>query len=388
MNHLLLRLRPHGTGKVRDESALAAVRRGTREARPCGHSESVATVSRSIIVQGILIAASSLAFGDGAADGKKFTPEAAAALNAAEARECLKHDSRLHFSNLANLQPEVAAIIATHKHGVDLPALQNINPQTAAALATATSHLSMNGLVRLDDQSAAALSGCKAHLEVEGLQDLTSVPLASRLAMQGKVELPNIKGLHRDVLQGFCVAPCDLYLHGIVALQQPAAEVLKHHQGVLDIDNLQNPPPDVLVCILGNQGPLGLGSITSLGDPTPPEVLRALEQHPGSLCLNGLKDLTRSQAEAISKRKHRTDLWGVANLTPEVAKALVNCDSIITLTGVVQLQPEIVKTLLQHKPDPGTGFVFSTALHGNLLSQDAKAFDGHVGLHFGNEYSP
>jgi hypothetical protein len=194
--------------------------------------------------------------------------------------------------------------------------------------------------------------------------------------------------LQRNVLEAFCTAPCDLYLQGLVHLQAHDAEALRHHQGVLDIDGLVNPPADVLALIVCNQGPIGLGAIVDLGDPAPKPVLDALIRCQGSLCLNGLQTLELEEAHAIRDRSSRTDLDGLQALDLKTAIALRDCKSVVSLMGVKILDPDVVKVLLQRDRDRGPGLVFSASLPGNLQPHEAKAVEDHPGLSFGNEYGP
>jgi|688.fasta_scaffold218790_2 hypothetical protein len=355
------------------------------------HSRDVHAIERiscSTLVQRIMIAMSALACGQGDVAGDKFDHQAAAALNVDQAQECLKHESMLHFPNLAILQPDVAEILATHEHGLDFPALKNLQRQTAAALALCESRLALNSLAHLDDATAAALSRCKAHLELEGLQALTSVPLATKLATQGVVQLPNITDLTGEVIKGFCEVPCHLYLPGIETLDAEAAKAFEGHSGVLDIESLQNAPPEVLIGVLSNKGHLGLGSVTTLGDPAPKELLDALTDHHESVCLNGLANLTPGEAAAIRNRTHRTDLAGIKILQKNVATHLVNCRSILDLTGVVVVEDGVVDILLKHSPKEGTGMVFGANLAALLPLDQVAAIQKHESLHFGNEYQP
>ena len=242
-------------------------------------------------------------------DGQ-FDPATAEGINGAEARVCLQHDGTLRFPCLKNLGPAEARILASHQHGVAFDGLANIDKPTAAALARCDSHLGLNGIARLDEPVAEALAKCRGTLELKGLTSLTSPALAAKLACQGNVHLPNVQTLERNVVEVLCTAPCDLYLPGLAFLKADDAEALRNHRGVLDIEGLVNPPPDVLTWILCNQGPIGLGAIRDFGDPAPREVLDALAGGQGSLCLNGLQNLAIEEANAIRDRRGRTDLDG------------------------------------------------------------------------------
>lgn len=326
---------------------------------------------------------STMAIGCVAADAE-FDPATADAIGPAEARACLEHKGELRFGRLRALGPQEAAILATHEHGLSFDALRKLQRPTAEALANCKASLKLNAIEQLDAGCAEALANCKAPLELEGLTALDSPALAATLASQGKVHLPKITTLKKPVLEGFCKKPCDLYLPGLSTLEPEDAEALRHHEGVLDIENLVDPSPEVLACILCNQGPIGLGSIDTLRHPTPQPVLDALSNHPCSLCLNGLKELTREEAEAIRERTHHTHLQGLSTLPADIARALVNCKGTIWLLGIERLEPEVVQTLLKHRPQPCTGFVFSVNLPERLQRHEVEAFEKHESFWFGN----
>jgi len=322
------------------------------------------------------------------ANNGKFDPANAVAINEAEARLCLQHDGTLRFPCLKNLRLLEARILASHEHGIHFDGLANIDKPTAAALARCDSHLGLNGIARLDEPVAEALAKCRGTLEVKGLTSLTSPALAAQLACQGNVHLPNVQTLERDVIKAFCTAPCDLYLPGLAFLKADDAEALRNHRGVLDIEGLVNPPPDVLTWILCNQGPIGLGAIRDFGDPAPREVLDALAGGQGSLCLNGLQNLAIEEAKAVKDRRGRTDLDGLEVLDLKTAIVLRDCKSVVSLMGIKAIDPDVVKVLLLRDRDQGPGLVFSASLPANLQPHETKALEDHPGLSFGNEYSP
>lgn len=324
----------------------------------------------------------------GGQNDEKFDPTTAEAINEAEAHVCLQHDGTLRFPCLKKLGPAAAQVLASHEHGVALDGLANIEKQTAAALAQCESHLSLNGIARLDDPVAEALAECRCTLELQGLNALTSPALAATLAARGTVHLPNLQRVERKVLEAFCTAPCDLYLPGLAFLNAHAAEVLRNHQGVLDIEGLLNPPADVLASILCNQGPIGLGAVRDLGNPAPKQVLNALAGGQGSLCLNGLQKLAVEEAKAIKSRNGRTDLDGLQVLDLATAIELRDCRSVVSLTGIEVLAPDVIKVLLLRDRNLGPGLVLSANLAENLPPHEAKAIEDHPGIQFANEFGP
>jgi|688.fasta_scaffold91153_1 hypothetical protein len=367
---------------------------------------------------------------------ESIDPETVTELNEQEAEECLKTSGPLLFEKLTKLSPKVAAVLAKHKDGIAFNALVLMDEATAVALSRVAGDLSLDGLLAVDKPSALALSRSQAHLSMRGLRELESVPLARKLAKQGHlrlpyisvidhslavvigecrctleagqltildhkdvaralvgdgqrdVELPYLQRLTADGAKGLIDARCDLRIPNLTTIDEDAANVLACHVGVLDLDSACRMSSNALEALLANSGPIGLGSLPSLGDPASPRVLDALAKHGWPLCLNGLPAITTEQAAAVRDRTSATDLAGIKTLTQPIAEALVHCKGYIWLTGVERLEPVVAETLLKRKANPGGGFVFSVDLRKAIPERFVEAFERHEGISFGNPYCP
>jgi hypothetical protein len=367
---------------------------------------------------------------------ESIDPETVTELNEQEAEECLKTSGPLLFEKLTKLSPKVAAVLAKHKDGIALNALVLMDEATAVALSRVAGDLSLDGLLAVDEPSALALSRSQAHLSMRGLRELESRPLAEKLAKQGRICLPSISVIdatlaavirecrctleadslmvlahesvaralvgdgQRDVelgslqkltadgARGLVEARCHLRFPRLVEVGDEAAKVLARHVGVLDLDSACRMSPRAIEAILANVGPIGLGSLPSLGDPAPPGVLKALAQHGWPLCLNGLSALTLDEAAAVCIRTSATDLAGIKTLTLPIAEALLHCKGYIWLTGVETLEPGVAETLLRHQATPHAGFIFAVDLREAIPERFVEAFERHEGISFGNPYCP
>ena len=363
-------------------------------------------------------------------------PEIVTELNEQEAVECLKNTGPLLFKKLTKLSPKVAAVLAKHKDGIELNALEQMDEATAVALARVTGDLNLDGLLAVDEPSALAISRSQANLSMRGLSELKSKPLAEKLAKQGRiclpgisvidatlaavirecqctleadsltvldheyvaralvgdgqrdVELDSLRKLTADGARGLVETRCDLRFPRLVEVDDEAAKVLARHVGVLDLDSACRMSPRAIAAILANVGPIGLGSLPSLGDPAPPGVLKALAQHRWPLCLNGLSELSLVEAAAVRDRTSATDLAGIKTLTVPIAEALLHCKGYIWLTGVETLEPGVAETLLRHQATPHVSFILSVDLRETIPERFVEAFERHEGISFGNPYCP
>jgi hypothetical protein len=384
----------------------------------------------------LLLVVASSNWGVALRGAESFDSDKATTLSVKEASECLRRRESLSFASLETITPEVAAALARHRYGLELDGLRSIDEPTAASLSKCSTSLSLDGLSALTDECALALSECTASISLQGLRELKSVPLATKLAKQRRVSLPRVTFFEKpvaDVLvaagcdldveslvkldheglgrlltagskaelhlqflhdltpegaRGLCASPCHLYFPGITTIDEATARSLKGHQGVLDLDNAHDLRPEAVEGLLGNEGPIGLGSLTSLGNPAPPSLLKALAAHRSPLCLSGLTRLEPVEAAAIRKRMGHVDLCGISVLSLPVAEELVQCNGVVWLMGLEELDEGVAEALLKHRPRPETGFVLPVSLRANLTESEVRAFESHEGIHFGNQYCP
>lgn len=344
--------------------------------------------------------------------------------------------SVLPLSETKSLDVEEAAIVASHAAGLDLRGLTALNVEVAKELSKNKAFLRLDGLREAEPEVAEALATTRAILSLTGLQEITSVPLAAKLARQGgAVDLPEVRSLPTEVAgvlaqasslnlsgleslshkmigerlqashgslilrnlssitsagaEGLVARPLNLHLQSLKELPPDVAIVFSSHDGGLDLDRLKDISPDSLGMLFNNQGPLDLGAIglRSFGEPTiPDKTLRALAKHSWPITLSGLDRLTRELAGAIRDRTSVTTLSGIQTLHPEVAEELINCKGYIWLTGlsVRENQEAVVRVLLRHQAQPGTGFILPSDMLNSLPDRLQEACNKSDGVYFGN----
>jgi hypothetical protein len=357
--------------------------------------------------------------------------ESISSLDEAQARFLVQGKRTLTLPSLRELSPQAAAILATNKGALVLDGINKLSPEVAQALAACQTSLDLNGVSTLDPAAANVLARSRAKLALEGLTVLDSVPLATKLATQGSpVELPRVKQVPKEVAVVLAKSRGDLHLEGLEVLDNPAlvrrlatrsgdglilsgvktitpeaykgfertqcdislptikklddesAKGFIGHQGSLDFDNLEEVSPQALAILLANRGPVDLASLKSLGDPPPPEVLRAIEKGDWPLSLSSLTTIHPDLAAAFRKRTGMVELFGIQSLTPELAGSLVNCKSYIWLTEVGEIDAKTAEVLLTHRGST-SGFVFPADLISRLPGESAQKIERHKGIHFG-----
>ena len=94
-----------------------------------------------------------------------------------------------------------------------------------------------------------------------------------------------------------------------------------------------------------HEGVLILDGLTNL----PPDIADALAQHNGRISLNGLTNLTPDTAQALARNKNFLLLDGLTTLTPNVAYILALHKGDLSLDGLTTLTPNVANALARHK---------------------------------------
>lgn len=337
------------------------------------------------------------------------------------------------------LDEDVAEVLVRHPGGIEFTSLEQVDPKTAKLLARCTSSLALNGVERLPPGVAEVLAASRAELRLESLRELTSVPLAKKLASQqgllhfralrrldkpieeilaqgtaflelpaleqledealaarlgmpgGVVEMPNLRKISAGAAGGLRGKPCHLYLEGLEALDAPMAQALVGKPGLLKLSRLAAVDSDTLVALLHNQGPLSIAAITQVprvNGQVSPALTAALAAHAWPLGLGLTEGEVDAVAGGLRQRTAQVDLYGVKHLTANLAESLVNCSGMIYLMQVEKIDGGVTNVLLRHrqKPDgPPSGFVLP------VMAKEQFRRWGHLGgiqqngcIHFGN----
>lgn len=147
-------------------------------------------------------------------------------LSPAVAGELAKQNAGLRFGALTSLPPDVARALSVHKGSLTFTKLSELPVETAQALgsfegknltlggfsdlspAAAKKLADFKGTLELPDlkvvsaETAAALAECKGEVYLRGLTNLTSVPLATKLGLQGSVRLDHLTTLSDEAAHG------------------------------------------------------------------------------------------------------------------------------------------------------------------------------------------
>jgi hypothetical protein len=341
--------------------------------------------------------------------------------------------------SVERLEQDVAEVLVRHPAGIEFAHLEQIDPKTAKLLARCTSSLALNGVERLPPGVAEVLAASRAELRLESLRELTSVPLAKKLASQqgllhfralrrldkpieeilaqgtaflelpaleqledealaarlgmpgGVVEMPNLRKISAGAARGLRGKPCHLYLEEPEALDASTAQALVGQPGLLKVSTLATVDSNTLVALLQNQGPLSIAAITKVprvNGQVAPALTAALAAHAWPLGLGLTEGEVEAVAEGLRKRTAQVDLYGVKRLTANLVASLVNCSGMIYLMQVEKVDRDVTDVLLRHrhKPDgPPSGFVLP------VMAKEQFRKWGHLGgiqqngcIHFGN----
>ncbi len=359
----------------------------------------------------------------------------------------------IELPKVRELKPAAVAVLARHNTDIVLNALEKLDADTAAAWKNFEHTLSLHGITKLDEPTAAALAECRAVLSLENLESLDQVNLATKLAAQpnlltfrrltavardvadelamGNCDLaiPMIgkldhAGLATKLLNGgqrpcyfeklcvlgpqaaeaLCSCKCDLYFKTLKQVDPAVAKAFEQHHGVLDLDKLQNVPPDVIASLLKNQGPLDLGGCNQLcrnGQPVPKTVLAALVAHAHSLTLGDLDAIPPDLVDAIRQRNHHTVLPDVRRVTVQLAAGLAGKGGVKGVVWLVNADQEpeedAVNALLKLKLGPqavlpgplgSPAVILPSELHRHLTPEQILAIGKHVGIQFDNQFGP
>ena len=260
-------------------------------------------------------------------------PDAAATL--------AEHARILNLDGLRNLPAETARALVSppgkrELFAVSLRGLESLSAATARELAAARTAIDLSGLRTLEPDAAAMLARCGADPEAgggEGILDLSGVrelsPEAARaLTSRGG---PGFRGT--------------LDLSGLRTLPPDVARELRHHSGLLLLEDLETITPEAAAALLGEETAIGLRGLRTL----PPETAAALAGHRGSLFVAATAPLTVSVARALGR--HAGPLLTIAeleSLDPATAAELARHPGDLQFPHLTTLSAETAAALAMH----------------------------------------
>jgi|694.fasta_scaffold120612_4 hypothetical protein len=216
-----------------------------------------------------------------------------ASLTLAEARRLVADRDALvlDLSAVAQLEPDVAGVLAEFSGLLDLSGLAEVGPDVAAALAGCTGLLDLSGVAALTPETAAALARCRGAVDLSGLRSMTPETARALGGYRGRqlrltfaafgpdfegsrlkddLAQADIDWLHADVaglrlhrltaeelplLQWLTRTPTWRgYLPGVTAFESPdsvaIAKFLATRRGPLSLPNLKRISPKTLSALL------------------------------------------------------------------------------------------------------------------------------------------
>jgi hypothetical protein len=260
----------------------------------------------------------------------------------------------LQMSNVEEISPEVAGVLAEFKGEFLILGIRSISPAVAEALAKSrVANLWLHSVTSVLQGSAEFLSTIPGHLVMTGLTRLDSVALAEKLASRpGALSFPYLKALLPEV-----------------------AEALATREGSLTLTGLSEVSPEAQDVLAANPGAVSLPSLTSLDSLS---LTRKLAS--GSPVLTQLGKLTPEQAGIIAAAINPPSFFStltlpLAAITPEVAGALNNQPRGINLTlvGGGPITDQTLETLLGGNLNLNLRDVEKLSINQARIARDAVA---------------
>lgn len=212
--------------------------------------------------------------------------------------------------------------------------------------------LQLNGIERLDDATAAVLAHHKGEIYLEGLRDLKSVELASKLASQDFVNLPNLRTLTIEVASKICECEGQIEL-GIQEVDDQTAGILAGSTGELSLPQLKSLTSVPLAEKLANSlpsSPGGIGNKNFSGiRELNPEIARVLRKRESSLSLDGLTQISPELAKELAGHVGALSLRNLRTLSQESAEWLRRHSGFIQLPSLTQIDEETANILRQNE---------------------------------------
>lgn len=148
----------------------------------------------------------------------------------------------LQLSHVSELDPQVAAVLATFRGEALLLSVASLTPEVAAALARSEAEtVWLPAVTTLSDEAAAAIRNLRGRLVLTGLTNLESVPLAEKLAANpDALSLPYLRDVTPEVATALARTSRSLTL---ASLTRPTVEVqerLAETVGTLSLPGLQS----------------------------------------------------------------------------------------------------------------------------------------------------
>jgi hypothetical protein len=220
-----------------------------------------------------------------------------------------RHDSHLRLPSLRELNPELARLLADHRHDLALDGCRSLDAATASAIAR-------HGLAGVRRSWKDSLEALMAIEEMPSPGDPGWEP-------EHSLEMTDAMFLRCGMLEMLTLS-----LSGLRRLSPSAARGLGQHRGVLILDGLKEISDEVARELGNHFGSLELNGLRSLSVAAATALARGGGEWPkgftfeNRLGLNGLRSMSGAVAGELARYQGPLRLDGLRELTPEVAEAL------------------------------------------------------------------
>lgn len=283
----------------------------------------------------------------------RLSPEAAGIL--------ALHDDDLLLPSLSEVSVGLAQRLARHRHGLYLDGCRSISPKAADALAS-------HGLETVRKSAKEILAEWASWREsrraaefscADDEPDFFAEAALKFLSLRFQtLSLTSLRTLEPSVAQSLGRHKGTLVLDGVRVLDDLAAEGLRHHLGSLDLNGLRwlTPPAARALAYCGGGWRNGLMMDVYLGlsrlRSISVEAATELASYPGTLSLNGLRELSPALAEALSRFSPQTSLEqlnlnGVRRLDPEAAREFARFEATLCLGGLTSISTALAEALVE-----------------------------------------
>lgn len=265
-------------------------------------------------------------------------------VNAQEATANSQTQSEFGRETLSAARARELVRKSTDKMGLSLDNLEELDAEIAAILSESRGKLSLDGLQALDEDSAEILTkNPNLAISLNGLTSITPKTAASlsRLRFLALNQLKPDAAVLRELGQAEGI----VQLNSLESLEAQAAADLVKRPRILSLDGLKSISADVAKELAASRASFSLNGIEDLTD----EAAGAIATRPGGWSFASLKRLQHvGLAVAIATESRGVDLRQLDTVSLECLVALAECPHIVTL-GMKELTKEQAEVLSKCK---------------------------------------
>lgn len=318
-------------------------------------------------------------------------------LSATEAREKVRKSTEkmgLSLDGLTDLDAETASILTETRGLLRLSGLRSLDEKTAESLTQNPGLLlSLNGLTSITPRTASFLARLR-YLELNCLKPDAAV---SRELGQvnGTLQLNALQSLDVQTAAHLVKLTRKLSLNGVKSISSDVAKELAASRAVISLDGIEDLTDEAAAAIATRPGGWSFGSLKRLQhsglaraiamesrgvflgklDTVSLDCLVALTDCPDAVTL-GIKELTKEEAEALSKCKLRLTLNRLPTVPEDAIEVLLDSSFSLHMPALRELNNvELAERLTQ-----SSGYMFSVQKLESLSEPIAKVFTTKKGM--------